>query len=209
MQVLTSQNIVKSYTDGQFSDQVDFCEGITFNYFVYVRDSSINLLFNTLGKNIKWNIFVLFYGEWKCDGNIVVNLDYDDVEINVLMVSFLQDDNSIVANWDINVWKNIVNTQWHLLEKNIVLGDNIHIKATPRLDVYSSDVQATHGVSINKIIPENLFYMMSKGLSGGDALKLCVSGVIESILSNFNDIEDDRKSTIEKEILSFVKMTND
>ena len=45
------------------------------------------------------------------------------------------------------------------MEKNVVLWKNIRVKMSPKLDVYSQNVQATHWVSIDKIDPEKKFYI--------------------------------------------------
>lgn len=209
LEIKKSENIIKTYKDTQIVDEINFDENINFNYFVSASNSKLDLSFKTLWDNINWNIFVLLYGAWDTSGDILVEIGHSEVSINVFVFSLLQDNNTISVNWDIKLWKNITNTQWHLLEKNIVLGSNIKIKATPRLDVYSADVRATHWVSINKLIPEKLFYMMSKWLDYKSAVDLSLSGIIDFILDNYPDITDDEKSNIKNKILSTVVISND
>jgi Fe-S cluster assembly protein SufD len=51
-----------------------------------------------------------------------------------------------------------------LLEENVILGERVHLKTLPVLEVKSDDVKASHGAKIDKLDPQKLFYMTSKGL---------------------------------------------
>ena len=61
--------------------------------------------------------------------------------------------------------------------------DNISKATTlPCLDVAESDVNVSHEAVVGKIGEEQLFYLMSRGLSESEATKLIVSGFIEPII---------------------------
>ena len=121
----------------------------------------------------------------------------------------MQVDNEITIDWDIKLWKNIVDTQWHLLEKNIILWKKIKIKATPRLDVYSDNVQATHWVTIDKIDSESLLYISTRWLSQSSATNLMISWYIQNILSQFPDTTEAEKIQILQDILSHIALPHD
>ena len=53
---------------------------------------------------------------------------------------------------------------------------------TPSMDVHEDDVEVSHEAAIGKIGEEDLFYLMSRGLSEEDATKMIVSGFIEPII---------------------------
>ena len=57
-------------------------------------------------------------------------------------------------------------------------------KATtlPSMEVEEQDVNVSHEAAVGKIGEEQLFYLMSRGLSEGEATKLIVSGFIEPII---------------------------
>jgi len=52
----------------------------------------------------------------------------------------------------------------------------------PSMTVHESDVEVSHEAAVGKIGEEDLFYLMSRGLSEGDATKLIVSGFIDPII---------------------------
>ena len=77
---------------------------------------------------------------------------------------------------------------------------------SPKLDVYSQNVQATHWVSIDKINPEKKFYIESRGLSNKEAIELGIHGYIQYILDFFDTVSDSEKNKMEKIILSNIKI---
>jgi Fe-S cluster assembly protein SufB len=61
--------------------------------------------------------------------------------------------------------------------------DNISKSTTlPSMNVGESDVTASHEAVVGKIGEEQLFYMMSRGLSEAEATRLIVAGFIEPIV---------------------------
>lgn len=65
--------------------------------------------------------------------------------------------------------------------RGIILSDNAKIEANPALLIDEYNVMANHGASIGKISDEGLFYLMSRGLSKEDSLKLIVGGFLNPI----------------------------
>jgi Fe-S cluster assembly protein SufB len=50
------------------------------------------------------------------------------------------------------------------------------------MEIYEDDVSIAHEASVGKIGEEQLFYLMSRGLSENDATGLIVRGFIEPII---------------------------
>lgn len=88
-----------------------------------------------------------------------------------------------------------------MLEQNIVLGKNISVKTLPKLNIASHDVRASHGATIDTLDQQKLFYMMSRGLSQQQSQELLVNGYIDYVLSHFQDISDEEKSSIYKKLV--------
>ncbi len=71
--------------------------------------------------------------------------------------------------------------------KGVVLGANARLDANPLLLIDEYDVEAGHGAAIGKIDDEQLYYLMSRGLSEKDAQRLIIHGYlhpIEPMMSN-------------------------
>ena len=207
--ITDNQNIIKELNSSDLDEKIDISSQTKFNYFVYAKNSQINVTLQTLWDFVSWNVFVVCYWQWECTWNIITKINHSHSNINVLILSILQDDNSVSLNWDIVVAKWISQSQWHLLEKNLIVWKKIKVKVIPRLDVYSCDVQSTHWVSIDKMDTQNLYYMMSRGLSQKESQNLLISWHIQNILQNFDEISDMEKQDIQSTILSSIAMTND
>ena len=83
--------------------------------------------------------------------------------------------------------------------KGIVLGENSRLEANPLLLIDEYDVVASHGASIGKIDDEQLYYLMSRGLSLKVAERLIISGFLSPVLKvlSTNMLKEDFISTVE------------
>ena len=118
------------------------------------------------------------------------------------MLSLLVSDQEFNTNWNIYLWKDIHNSQGHLLQKNLILWEKIKVNSIPRLDVYSNDIKASHGFSIDRLNQDKMFYLNSKGLSESTSKELIVHWNIKDILNKFTDLSEEQKNAIEDLILS-------
>lgn len=77
------------------------------------------------------------------------------------------------------------------LSKGIIVGKNAKITEKPILLIDNYNVSAYHGASIGRMSDEQLFYLMSRGISKKDAYKLILSGLIAPFIK---EIADDKKN---------------
>lgn len=203
-----SETIMK-YFHSCVDDEIFLSWWIKFSYFVYCQDSQVKLNFITTWENTIWNVFVLLYWKWSNTSNISAKINHSYCDINIFAFSFLQDDNSASIDWDVVLSPMIHNSKWNLVEKNILLWSSIKVKATPRLDVYSPDVHATHGVSIDKVWKDSIMYIQSRGLSYRDSISLVVNWYITNILDHFKWIDIEKRAQISKSILTDINLLND
>lgn len=66
--------------------------------------------------------------------------------------------------------------------KGIVLGDVSRLEANPLLLIDEYDVVASHGAAIGKIDDEQLYYLMSRGLTLKNAERLIINGFLSPVL---------------------------
>ena len=205
-EINSNQDIIEKIFFTTEGKNFSLSKNLKFNYLALVQDSEFNLEIQTWWEQIEWNVFLICFWKWKVISKVKSEINNSENKVNVFILSLLQDDNFIDVDWDIKVSKNVSNSQWHLLEKNIILWKNVKVKMSPKLDVYSQNVQATHGVSIDKINPEKKFYIESRGLSNKQAIELSIHGYIQYILEFFNTVSEPEKDEIENTILSNIKI---
>jgi Fe-S cluster assembly protein SufB len=64
---------------------------------------------------------------------------------------------------------------------SLILDEKSKADAIPTLKIENSEVDAAHEATVGKIGDEEIFYLMSRGLSKDEAVKMIVSGFIEPI----------------------------
>jgi len=64
----------------------------------------------------------------------------------------------------------------------LLVGDGSVSNTYPHLKINNKEVLVSHEASVGKIGDEEIFYLMSRGLSEDEAIKLLVTGFIESIV---------------------------
>lgn len=73
--------------------------------------------------------------------------------------------------------------------KALILDEASHISANPILEIDHYDCYAGHGASIGALDDDELYYLMSRGLTRDEAEKLIVNGFIVPF---YNEIEDSK-----------------
>ena len=79
--------------------------------------------------------------------------------------------------------------------RGIILGDDARIIAEPILLIDHDDVHASHGCAIGTLDDNEIYYLMSRGLSKGEAIKIICASLINPIIKSIDD----------KEFLDFVE----
>ena len=71
--------------------------------------------------------------------------------------------------------------------RGVILDLNSSISANPLLEIDEFDVEANHGASIGAIDDEDLYYLMSRGLTKEESEHLIVTAYMNPILQKIND----------------------
>jgi Fe-S cluster assembly protein SufD len=63
-----------------------------------------------------------------------------------------------------------------------MLSKTAHAVPIPGLEILATDVRCTHGATVSRVDREQLFYLMSRGLSRTEAERLIVRGFFQDVL---------------------------
>lgn len=72
-----------------------------------------------------------------------------------------------------------------LRDDTLLIGEQARVDAVPALEIGANDVKAFHGATIGAIDPENIFYVMSRGIDRTSAEKLIALGFFEPAVVRF------------------------
>lgn len=106
-------------------------------------------------------------------------------QINNIGVSF--DNADILFNTTGEVLNGYKRCDARQLSKGIIVGEKSKITSRPILLIDEFDVLAYHGATIGKMSDDELFYLMSRGLSKKESFLLILNGLIEPFIEHITD----------------------
>ena len=75
--------------------------------------------------------------------------------------------------------------------QNLLLGENARVAPIPVLEIEAHDVtRCSHGATVSSVDEEQLYYMMSRGLTREDATHAIVDGFLRQGLERLEPVRD-------------------
>ena len=65
---------------------------------------------------------------------------------------------------------------------NIVLTDEARVETKPQLEIYADDVKCSHGATVGRLNPDELFYMRSRGIPEAEARTLQMLSFLSPVI---------------------------
>jgi len=93
----------------------------------------------------------------------------------------------------IRIEENAKNSRAYLAEHGMILGKDALANAIPGLEIKTNDVKATHSASVAQINDQEVFYLMSRGLSEDEAKKLIIVGFFEPLVERIPVVDVARR----------------
>ena len=88
-----------------------------------------------------------------------------------------------VFNGKVFVHENASGTDAQQSNKNLLLSNEARIDTKPQLEIFNDDVKCAHGATVGQLEEEELFYLLSRGLSEDLARNLLTYGFAEEIIN--------------------------
>ncbi len=127
-------------------------------------------------------------GAYFADGQ--QHLDYDTFQEHIApnttsdfaFKGALRDQATTVWRGMIRVEHEAQKTNAYQENRNLLLSEQAHADSIPGLEILANDVRCTHGATLGQVDREQLFYLMSRGLSRPEAERLIVRGFFQDVL---------------------------
>jgi Fe-S cluster assembly protein SufD len=103
---------------------------------------------------------------------------------NELYKGILDDNSSGVFNGKIMVRKDAQKTNAYQSNKNIILSKKASINSKPQLEIFADDVKCSHGATTGQLNPEELFYLMSRGIGRKEAGNILLIAFANDLIEN-------------------------
>jgi len=101
---------------------------------------------------------------------------------DLLFKGALTDDASSVFRGVIRVDVGAQLTDAYQTNRNLLLSEGASATALPNLEIKADDVRCSHGATIGQVDDEQIFYLLSRGLTRQQAERLLVFGFFEEVL---------------------------
>jgi Fe-S cluster assembly protein SufD len=131
-------------------------------------------------------------GAYFADG--VQHLDYDTYQLHsaphttsdFAFKGALRDRATAVWRGMIHVEPEAQKTNAYQENRNLMLSPTTHAVPIPGLEILANDVRCTHGATVGQVDRDQLFYLMSRGLSRAEAERLIVRGFFTDVLDRID-----------------------
>jgi Fe-S cluster assembly protein SufD len=118
------------------------------------------------------------------------HLDYDTYQRHIAASTTsdfafkgaLRDSATAVWRGMIRVEEGAQKTNAYQENRNLLLSREAHANSIPGLEILANDVRCTHGATLGQVDREQLFYLMSRGLTRSEAERLIVRGFFQDVL---------------------------
>jgi Fe-S cluster assembly protein SufD len=108
----------------------------------------------------------------------------------------LRDRATTVWRGMIRVERDAQKTNAYQENRNLLLSKEAHADSIPGLEILANDVRCTHGATLGQVDRDQLFYLMSRGLSRSEAERLIVRGFFQDVLDRI-ELEPVREALAE------------
>lgn len=71
--------------------------------------------------------------------------------------------------------------------RNLLLSDDAEANAMPGLEILADEVRCSHGAASGQIEPEELFYLLARGIAKNEARRLLVQGFLQEAVGRIGD----------------------
>jgi len=129
---------------------------------------------------------VLGSGEEKFSFNTIQEHAATDTTSDINFRVALKDKSSSVYEGIVRVAKVAQRTNAYQSNKNLLLDGTATADSIPKLEILADDVKCSHGATVGPVDREQIFYLMSRGVSRSVAEQLVVLGFFRQTLEQFS-----------------------
>lgn len=162
------------------------------------RDGKLDWIFGAIGSHLtkafsdldlagqgSWGRMSGFYftdGDQHLDHDTQQNHLAPDTTSDLLFKGALKDESRSVWQGMIYVAPGAQKTDGYQANRNLVLSRKARADSIPGLEILADDVRCTHGATVGKIDPDEVFYLRSRGIPYDEAERLIVEGFFDPIM---------------------------
>lgn len=112
---------------------------------------------------------------------------YRGASSNLFYANVLDDDSVSIFSGMILVEEGAHDTSAYQSNRNLILSPQAEANSIPGLEILADRVQCSHGSATSSISPEEIFYLLSRGIPEQTARRMITQGFLKHALDQFSD----------------------
>jgi Fe-S cluster assembly protein SufD len=170
-------------------------------YSTLERDASLNFIVVSAGSALNksnWSADIVGEGASACvfglvkgegtqnfDHSVLLTHQAPHSSSNVLFKTAMKDKSRSLFTGLIHVWKAAQKTAAYQTNRNLLLSREARADTLPKLEIEADDVKCGHGAAVSNVDPDQIYYLMTRGLSREAAQSIILEGFYEDVLGKF------------------------
>lgn len=191
----SEKNILRKFENEENDFQIIPDSDSNIKFWAVIKNSQISFQFDIQNENTDIECYFLIPAIKNQNVKLDINTNFktSNTKIWIYVIALASDNASITLNGNLHIENNIKNVEAKLYEETLLLWNTKYISLIPWLRVDSPDVKASHWAKIQRISPERLFYMQSRGLSSDKAINMIINSYSQQIVDKL-ELDEEKKS---------------
>ena len=192
---ISEKNILRKFENEEDVFQIIPDSDSDIKFWAVIKNSQISFNFDIQNENSNIECYFLIPAIENQNVKLDINTNFkvSNTKVWINVIALASNNASITLNGNLHIENNIKNVEAKLYEETLLLWNAKYISLIPWLRVDSPDVKASHWAKIQRISPERLFYMQSRGLSEEKAINMIINSYSQQI-SDKLELNEEKKS---------------
>ena len=158
-------------------------------YIVFFENLSGELNFELRASKTDVDIYGLYTGKNAEKFTIKTKQHHisPDAKSNLLIKGIFDDSSSFHYEGLIKIEKKAQQSHAYQKNQNIILSSGVFVRSEPFLEILANEVFCTHGSTTGKLNEDNLYYLMTRGLTKVQSKKLLLKGFLNDVYQKLAD----------------------
>lgn len=180
----SEENILHKFENEKEVFQVIPDQDSDIKFWAVIKNSQISFNFDIQNENTNIECYFLIPAikNQNVKLNINTNFKVSNTKVWINVMALASDNASITLNGNLHIEDRVKNVEAKLYEETLLLWNAKYISLIPWLRIDSPEVKASHWAKVQRISPERLFYMQSRGLSQEKAINMIIHSYSQQIV---------------------------
>lgn len=188
------KNIIRKFENQEEIFQITPDQNSNIKFWAIIKNSQVWFNFDIQNENVNIECYFLIPAIENQNVKLDINTNFkvSNTKVWINVIALASDNVSITLNGNLHIENGIKGVEAKLYEETLLLWNAKYISLIPWLRVDSPDVKASHWAKIQRISPERLFYMQSRGLDSEKVIWMIINSYSQQVVDKL-ELDEDKK----------------